>query len=178
MNEVFQLKFSLDHTCNWEEYKNVLGNWIMNPPREGPHHHTQERVEKRHHSLNGCMVSIWVCARGSSSTLAQGAGELLWDAMILPGMLGYIRGEQDGHTLGPHEARTQSQLYHQMVWQWVWGPWRHPGPHQLTQGSLYIPLEMRNHWPKLVMLEKAGDNRTSCTHMWSEHLRASSSVLW
>lgn len=37
-----------------------------------------------------------------------------------------------------------------------------------------------SHWPtaKLVMLEKAGDNRTFCTHMWKEHLRATSSVLW
>lgn len=92
MNEVFQIKFSLDHMCNWEEYRNDLGNWIMNPPREGTHHHTQERVEKWHHSRNGsscgCMGSIWVCARGSSSTLAQGTGELLWDVMTLPGMLG------------------------------------------------------------------------------------------
>lgn len=41
-----------------------------------------------------------MCARGSSPTLAQGTGELLWDAMALPGMLGQIHGEQDGHTLG------------------------------------------------------------------------------
>lgn len=55
------------------------------------------------------------CTRDLLPDLDWGPGELLWDAMILPGMLCCIHDEQGGHTLSTHEARVQSQPQHQMV---------------------------------------------------------------